>query len=290
MRTRAIVIGCFVVASLCRGAAAADTDFRCTFDKKGWSAKDWMPVRQSSHKRMGGWVQRSDHVENETPAGATPAELLGKKAAEAYSSMLYKKPIEGADDFTAWLDELFDGLGLSSGINMLGASYGSWISAEYALKFPRRVNKIVLLVPAATVVPLGLEFVVRALACLLPGRYFIRKMLDSMAQGIEPTDEVAAALMEDAVELGYVGIRAYKNKKMVPPQVLTDDQLRELEVPALFVFGEKENLYDSQKAVERLAEVVPETETVLMPGVGHMLFVARASQVAQMTTEFILRK
>ena len=104
MRTRAIVIGCFVVASLCRGAAAADPSFRCTFDKKGWSAKDWMPVRQLSHKRMGGWVQRSDHVENETPAGATPAELLGKKAAEAYSSMLYKKPIEGDVAVTATVE------------------------------------------------------------------------------------------------------------------------------------------------------------------------------------------
>ena len=56
------------------------------------------------------------------------------------------KNMTNADDYVTWLNELFDGLTLNDGINIVSLSYGGWISTQYALRFPNRINKVVLLV------------------------------------------------------------------------------------------------------------------------------------------------
>jgi pimeloyl-ACP methyl ester carboxylesterase len=38
-------------------------------------------------------------------------------------------PIKKSDDYVQWMDELFTGLGLGNNINLMGASYGAWLTA-----------------------------------------------------------------------------------------------------------------------------------------------------------------
>lgn len=92
-----------------------------------------------------------------------------------YGRSVYVRKITGPDDFTTWLDEFFSGLGLEKKISLMGLSYGGWIAAKYSLRFPDRLAKVVLLAPAATVLPLSLGFTVRfILLLLLPFRPYIR--------------------------------------------------------------------------------------------------------------------
>ena len=49
----------------------------------------------------------------------------------AYSS-IFRTP----DDFVDWLDELFDALELGEDINLVGLSYGGWLTSQYALRHP----------------------------------------------------------------------------------------------------------------------------------------------------------
>jgi len=46
-----------------------------------------------------------------------------------------------------WLDELIMALKLENSVNIVGHSYGGWLTSQYALKFPENLNKIVLLAP-----------------------------------------------------------------------------------------------------------------------------------------------
>ncbi|MET9333381.1 alpha/beta fold hydrolase [Streptomyces cellulosae] len=55
-------------------------------------------------------------------------------------------PLKGADDLTAWLDALLDGLGLTR-THLCGHSYGAWLAARYALHAPRRVDRLALVDP-----------------------------------------------------------------------------------------------------------------------------------------------
>nr|HPJ97168.1 alpha/beta fold hydrolase [Syntrophales bacterium] len=77
-------------------------------------------------------------------------------------------PIKGVDDFTVWFDELCTGLGFGRQANLIGLSYGGWIAAHYALRFPDRVRRLVLLAPAGTAAPVSWGFIWRGILCLLP--------------------------------------------------------------------------------------------------------------------------
>ncbi|MCW8930268.1 MAG: alpha/beta hydrolase, partial [Gammaproteobacteria bacterium] len=76
--------------------------------------------------------------------------------------------ISNTNDYISWLSELFDELGLKKGINIVSLSYGGWIASQYAIKFPDRLNKLVLLAPVGTVAPLSLGWIARAVLVALP--------------------------------------------------------------------------------------------------------------------------
>ena len=62
----------------------------------------------------------------------------------------------------SWLDQVLDGLGLNSGVNLVGLSYGGWLASQYSLRFHQRLKKIVLIAPAG-ISPFPLKFIVFAI-------------------------------------------------------------------------------------------------------------------------------
>ena len=63
---------------------------------------------------------------------------------------IYRRQPRRPGDFVCWLDEFFDEFELHD-VRLVGHSYGGWMAALYALKFPERLDKLVLLSPPATV-------------------------------------------------------------------------------------------------------------------------------------------
>lgn len=80
-----------------------------------------------------------------------------------YGRSVYTRPLKRQEDFVSWLNELFTSLALGDQIHLMGMSYGGWLTSRYALRFPNRLRKIVLLAPPATVLPMRFEFWTRAL-------------------------------------------------------------------------------------------------------------------------------
>lgn len=111
------------------------------------------------------------------------------------------RPLADAGDFAAWLDSLFDALGLEKP-SLLGLSYGGWNFAQYALRRPDRVARLVLLAPAGTVAPINFAFIWRALLTLLPfGKGAMERFADWAAPGMASDPkwaEARQALIEDA--------------------------------------------------------------------------------------------
>ncbi len=70
-----------------------------------------------------------------------------------YGRSVYTRTYESPDDFVNWLDELFSALELGNNINLMGLSLGGWLTSLYALRFPNRLDKVLALAPAGTVVP-----------------------------------------------------------------------------------------------------------------------------------------
>ncbi|HRU06212.1 MAG TPA: hypothetical protein P5137_10630 [Candidatus Brocadiia bacterium] len=87
------------VVALCgaalAGKAAPKTVFECSFARGKWDAGQWTLAKSPRWDYFGQWEQKDDCIQNATPAGAAPKDLLGKRAAETYTSMVLKEKLKG---------------------------------------------------------------------------------------------------------------------------------------------------------------------------------------------------
>lgn len=180
------------------------------------------------------------------------------------------RPVKTTDDITDWLDELFTTLSLTNGIDIMGSSYGGWITRQYALKHPERIGKIILLSPAATVCAIKPELYIRALLGLVNRRFALDFSVWLAGDwALDRNKEKLKILEKDILEARA----AWKNFKSHPVgslTVLTDEELQRLKMPVLFIDGEKNHVTSVPKAVERLQKIVPHYTINIIPGAGHM--------------------
>lgn len=197
------------------------------------------------------------------------------------------KVMTNAYDYVNWLSELFDELELQDRINMVGLSYGGWITAQYALKFPNRLDKIVLLAPVGTVAQLSPGWIIRAISVAIPLKPFSRNFVYWLAEDTVNSGKQGRAIIEGHVDETYMAVRSFKAKRMVNPSVLTNEELRSIKVPTLFMVGENEKIYSPQKVLERLNRVSPQIQTKLIVNAGHDLTMVQADIVNNLIIEFI---
>jgi pimeloyl-ACP methyl ester carboxylesterase len=197
------------------------------------------------------------------------------------------KIMTNANDYVSWLNELFDALTLHDRINIVGLSYGGWITTQYALKFPNRLNKIVLLAPVGTVAQLSPGWIVRAVSVAIPLKYFTRNFVYWLAEDTVNSGAEGRALIEEHIEETFMAVRSFKGKQMVNPSVLTDEELHNIKVPILFMVGENEKIYSPHEVLERLNRVAPQIQTKLIMNAGHDLTMVQAEAVDNFILEFL---
>jgi pimeloyl-ACP methyl ester carboxylesterase len=169
----------------------------------------------------------------------------------------------------------------------MGLSYGGWLTGQYALHFPDRLDKIVLLAPAGTVLSLRIEWIMRAVLCFVPHRYFTRSFLFWLLEDLAHKDEASRIMLEEEVDAVFVRMRCYKPIRLVNPTVLEDEKLQRFEVPTLYLVGEHEKIYSAQKAIQRLHRVAPHIKTEIIPNAGHDLTIVQAEMVNTKALEFL---
>lgn len=200
---------------------------------------------------------------------------------------VYTQDMPGIPAYVSWLDELFAGLSLENGINLMGLSFGGMLASQYAIKYPERLGKIVLVAPAATVLPMRPEFKLRALLCALRVRYFVANFCFWLFEDFLRNDPANRRLVEAYVDEKFLAIRCFRFARFVPSPVLTDEQLRSLKVPALFVVGENEKMYPSASAIARLNRLAPQIQTRVVPNAGHDINAVAPETVTRLALEFL---
>jgi pimeloyl-ACP methyl ester carboxylesterase len=201
-----------------------------------------------------------------------------------FGKTLCTRPIVCLDDYMAWLDELFDGLELRSGVNLAGMSFGGALAAQYALHRPERLAKLVLIAPGSTVLRTRLQFWLRV-GVLAVAR---RKGVPSFLRWIFP-DMVRKdpQWIDETIDALFLNIRSLQPRKTPFPPVLTDDQWRSLKMPVLFLVGEHEVIYSPERAVRRLRRVAPAIAAEIIPGAGHDLTFAQDATVNRKILAFL---
>jgi pimeloyl-ACP methyl ester carboxylesterase len=267
-------------------------------------AKDW-PVPPESRMVPTSWGET--FVRMSGPSGAPPLVLLPGMASTSliWSSMItalsarYRtyaidrngdvgrstsvRRMHNVDDLMSWLDELFTALLPRGSFHLGGLSYGGWLTAQYALRFPQRLSSIVLVAPGATVLSTSPQFILRGLVLLTSrrgARSTVHWLMSDLARRYP-------ARLEVSLDRLMLTLRSLSRMRPISATVLTDQQLQSLRMPALYLVGENEKIYSPAKAVARLQRVAPQIQIALLPQAGHDLTIAQPDRVTERILEFL---
>lgn len=197
------------------------------------------------------------------------------------------RPLEDGADFACWLDELFTGLCPGDSINLVGMSMGGWLAGQYLLKFPQRLKKVVWIAPGGTVLPVSKAFIRRLALSALPFNTFRKRLIFWLFRDLATRDATGRALVLRFIERSAIAARSFQPMPVARTTVWTDEELRSIQAPTLFLVGEHEKLYPADQAVERLNRVAPQIQTRLIPNAGHDLPIVEAERVNREILEFL---
>ncbi len=71
------------------------------------------------------------------------------------------------------------------------------------------------------------------------------------------------------------------------PEPFTEEQLRSIQTPVLLLVGERESVFDPRGVIAQAQRCIPQVETHLVPGNGHMIAM-EASDVVSATLLHLL--
>jgi pimeloyl-ACP methyl ester carboxylesterase len=199
-----------------------------------------------------------------------------------------RRSITKPEHLVNWLDEVLAALVPEGSLSLVGMSFGGWLTSQYALRFPARLRKVVLLAPAATVLPVSLAFISHALPTLIPGMGFRKKFYYWLMQDTVQSGATGRARVDEIVADWEVAERCFGPLPALPGTVLEDKAWQRLRVPTLFLVGENEKIYSAQKAVRRLNRVAPQIKTEIIPQAGHDLWMAQAELVTRKILDYLL--
>ncbi|MEK7327329.1 MAG: alpha/beta hydrolase [Chloroflexota bacterium] len=199
-----------------------------------------------------------------------------------------RRSVTKPEGLVNWLDEVLAVLVPEGRLSLVGMSYGGWLASQYALRFPKRLHKVVLLAPAATVLPVSFALIVRALLTIIPRTDFRKRFYYWLLHDMMQSGEAGRAWVDEVVADWEVAERCFGPLPTVALPVIADQVLSGLMVPALFLVGENEKVYSAQKAVRRLNRVAPQIKTEIIPQAGHDLWIAQTEVVTGKMLDFLL--
>jgi pimeloyl-ACP methyl ester carboxylesterase len=178
------------------------------------------------------------------------------------------QPIGTSDDIVEWLSETLNDLSLQN-VYLAGMSYGGWLGINFALAKPERVIKLILIAPAASLLPLVKQFIPRAiLSSLPPKKFWFYSFMGWMGLKRGPGHEFSQSLL-DMMWLGGENIKMSAETMRVMPTVYSDEELGALKMPVLLLIGENEVIYNAAKAMVRARRLIPHLTGELVPNCGH---------------------
>jgi pimeloyl-ACP methyl ester carboxylesterase len=196
-----------------------------------------------------------------------------------------RKPIKSMDEFLQWFTELIDGLGIDT-LYLVGNSYGGFTGAYYAMKLPERIQKLVLIGPAATIHSMPAfyfhMFIPKMLYILLPKlpglKNAMRHSVDWMQNGLPP-DPSWEPLFYHSLVYGL-------SINQVFPRVYSKEEFAQIKAKVLLFLGEQEVIYPPQAAIRAARKLIPDVEIECVPQAHHVTALAQPEYVNQRLLQF----
>lgn len=162
--------------------------------------------------------------------------------------------------FAEWLLDVFKALKLEKA-SLIGISLGAWLSTKFAVTYPQKVSKLVLLCPAG-IGQQKISFLFKAIFYLLLGEKGMDKLYKKV-NGNQPLPEVVLNYQK------LLGKNFNFRREVIP--LFTDLELKQLSMPVILFVGEKDIMFHSAATAKRLGDLLPHANINILPGAGHTL-------------------
>ncbi|HYE11878.1 MAG TPA: alpha/beta hydrolase [Patescibacteria group bacterium] len=163
-------------------------------------------------------------------------------------------------DLDDWLYDVFNELSISKAI-VIGASLGAWLSAKFAIRYPGKIDKLVLLCPAG-IGSQNKSFIFTALFHMIFGEKGIRRLFRIINGNID---------MPEIILKFQILIGKNFNTRKEPIPIFSDDEIRCLTMPVFLFVGAKDIMLNSMETADRMKKLVPNARINVLPEGGHSI-------------------
>lgn len=191
------------------------------------------------------------------------------------------------EDVSAILDELE-----IEKANVLGASFGGFVAQEFALKFPERIDKLILACTTAG----GKNHVkpdIEILRSFSPDptlplgekiRRFIRPAFTNEFN-LKNADEVEKVCQ--LREQNVVSDAVYMAQLQVAFSLDTESRLGEIDCETLVIIGDKDSVVPPKNSLN-LAKKIPNAKLEIIENGSHLFFIENAGEFNEIVSQFVL--
>lgn len=172
------------------------------------------------------------------------------------------KRLQNIGDYASWLSDVFDGLAIDRA-SLIGHSLGGWMAISMAMTFSIRLNRLILLAPAASIHSFG--WLTKLNLTLAP--FMIRPPARSTLRFAAAKGAILEQRFIDLMDL----MNKYCRPEVMTPTVYSDEELATIATPTLLLIGDQERIYKPAAAIRRATQLIRDIRTEIVPNAGHLL-------------------
>lgn len=187
------------------------------------------------------------------------------------------RPVKNRREFTEWLVEIFDRLGIDRA-NIVGNSFGGFLALNQASHTPDRIEKLVLISPAATFAQIW-SFYFHIFPALFGSEKSMYNFAEWLQQGL-PHDK-------DCGELARVASKHGRCINRVFPIVFKKKELQKVYHPTLLLIGDREVTYNPQEIIRRAEQLISNLQGEIVPNANHMAAMSNPEYVNKRIIQFL---
>jgi len=160
-------------------------------------------------------------------------------------------------DYADWMASVLDALNLPRA-SIAGNSLGGWMALKFATAYPARVEKLMLFASGG-LAPIRADFLERAQAA------------EAAEESLSFDEDVAGDEQIPKEILDFINLILDSYYPLnIPMPLFSNEQLKTLTMPVLYVAGLRDELLDSPAGEAALRAGVPHAEIHMLPEAGHM--------------------